>query len=75
MQRYRNLGGDSGVVVYEIDEDSIAVEFSDGSVYVYTYQNAGSNNIEQMKELAVAGRGLNSFINKHVRKKYDKKLK
>lgn len=75
MERYRNLGGDSGVVAYDIGEDSITVEFSDGSVYLYTYQSAGGHNIEQMKELAVAGRGLNSFINKYVRKQYASKLR
>ncbi len=75
MERYKNLGGDSGVVAYELGDDSITVEFSDGSQYLYTHQSAGSHNIDQMKELAVAGRGLNSFINKYVRKKYASKLK
>ncbi len=75
MERYRNLGGDSGVVAYELGDDSIAVEFSDGSLYLYTYQSAGSHNIEEMKVLAVAGRGLNSFINNNVRKKYASKLR
>ena len=75
MERYKNLGGDSGVVAYELGKDSITVEFNDGSLYLYTYQSAGSNNIEQMKGLAVTGRGLNTFINKNVRKKYASKLR
>ncbi len=70
-----NLGGDSGVVAYELGDDPITVKFGDGAVYLYTYQSAGSHNIEQMKELAVAGRGLNSFINKYVRKQYASKLR
>jgi len=73
MERYKNVGGDSGVTGYEIGSDYIRVQFSDGSVYLYTYASAGSNNIEQMKKLAIAGRGLNSFINRNVRKSYERK--
>lgn len=70
MERYRNLGGDSSVVAYEIGSDFIRVQFSDGSVYMYTYASAGSANIEHMKQLARSGQGLNSFIMRHVRKAY-----
>ena len=75
MQRYLNLGGNSNVRAYEIGADSITVQFNDGSIYVYTCHSAGSGNIEQMKTLAVAGRGLNSFINRQVKKAYAAKLK
>ena len=75
MKRYRNRGGDSGVVAYEIGPTSITVKFSDGSIYLYTYQSAGSANIERMKRLAIAGEGLNSFINRRVRKRYARKLR
>ena len=75
MERYKNLGGDSGVVAYEIGGDSIKVEFSDGSLYLYNFGSAGHNNIEKMKELAIAGRGLNTFINTNVRKQYASKLR
>ena len=74
MERYRNRGGDSGIVTYEIGPDSITVKFSDRSVYLYTYQSAGRANIERMKRLAIAGEGLNSFINRCVRKDYASKL-
>ncbi len=30
MERYRNLGGDSGVVAYELGGNSITVEFRGG---------------------------------------------
>lgn len=74
MTHYKNLGGDSGVAAYESGTDFIKVQFHDGSVYLYTYQSAGSSNIEQMKDLAIAGMGLNSFINKHVKYKYASRL-
>jgi hypothetical protein len=70
MQRYKNLGGNSNVAAYEYGSDFIRVQFQDGSVYLYTYSSAGSQNIERMKQLADAGRGVNSFINTNVRKSY-----
>jgi hypothetical protein len=73
VERYRGIDGDSGVIGYENGSDFIRVQFSDSSVYLYTYASAGSNNIEEMKRLAVAGDGLNAFINKNVRKRYAKK--
>ena len=73
MERYRNIDGDSGVAAYEVGPDYIRVQFSDGSVYLYTYASAGSHNIEEMKRLAVAGDGLNAFINKNVKKSYERK--
>ena len=75
MAQYQNLGGDSGIVAYEIGAESIQVEFSDGSQYLYTYASTGANDIEKMKSLAQAGEGLNEFINKHVRKRYAQKLR
>ena len=75
MERYKNLGGDSGVSAYEIGDDYIKVEFNDGSLYLYNYGSAGSHNIEHMKTLAVNGRGLNGFINTNVKKKYASKLR
>lgn len=70
MERYENLNGDSSVRAYEIRDNSIRVQFSDGSIYLYTYRSAGCNNIETMKTLARDGRGLNSFIIRYVSKAY-----
>lgn len=75
MERYKNLGSDSGVTAFEIAEGSITVEFSDGSLYFYTNQSAGSENIAEMQRLARAGQGLNSFINRVVKKGYERKLR
>lgn len=73
MERYGNLGGDSGIGAYECGPDFIRVQFGDGSVYLYTYASAGQSNIEHMKQLARAGNGLNSFINRSVRNAYERK--
>jgi hypothetical protein len=58
MERYKNFGHDSGVVAYEIKDDSISVEFRDGCVYLYTYESAGNANIEHMN----VGAGLKLTI-------------
>jgi len=75
MERYKNLGGDSGIVAYEIADESIKVQFRDQSLYLYNYQRPGSQHVEHMKELAINGRGLNSFISRIVRKNYASKLR
>ena len=46
MERYKNLSGESGVVAYEIDSDSIKVEFEDGGLYLYKYTSTGITKIE-----------------------------
>ncbi|MBI5358207.1 hypothetical protein HZB69_01085 [Candidatus Amesbacteria bacterium] len=73
MNRYLNLGGDSNISAYELGSDYIKVQFNDGSVYLYTYSSAGQQDVNKMKELAIQGQGLNSFINKYVRKEYASK--
>lgn len=75
MEHYKNLGGDSGVVSYEIGPGSITVQFKDGYVYLYTDQSAGAASIAEMQRLAKAGQGLNSFINRAVKKGYARKLR
>lgn len=70
MERYGNRGGDSGVSAYEIGSDYIKVVFKGNSkIYAYTYQIEGQKHIEKMKTLARNGNGLNSYINRYLRKK------
>lgn len=72
MERYRNSGGDSGVSTYEIGTDFIIVKFS-GTVgtYKYSYQKSGQSHVENLKQLAISGNGLNSYINNYVKNLYD----
>lgn len=72
-ERYRNLNGDSGVSHYAIGVDFIAIQFGDPIVYVYDYVRPGRDRVEKMKELAGAGRGLGTYVNKHVRKAFARK--
>ena len=75
MERYRNRGGDSNVARYEIGPDYLKVEFGDGGLYLFDYTKPGRENVERMKKLAIAGEGLNSFINTNVRKNYSRKIR
>jgi hypothetical protein len=43
-------------------------------VYLYDYESAGRICIEEMKRLAVAGRGLATYISQHVKKNYAAKI-
>lgn len=74
MNRYENLGNNSGVTAYEIADDSITVQFNDGGLYLYNYSKPGRAYVDKMKQLALNGSGLNSLISKEVRKNYYLKL-
>ncbi|MCK9183133.1 MAG: hypothetical protein M0P13_09695 [Fibrobacteraceae bacterium] len=75
MQRYKNLNGDSNISSFELGNDSITIQFKEGSIYVYTYESAGMSNVETMKQFAQSGSGLNSFIMRNARNLYARKTK
>ncbi|MBI1326213.1 MAG: hypothetical protein GC136_01055 [Alphaproteobacteria bacterium] len=73
MKQYLDSNGDSGVAAYDVGADFIHVRFKDGWIYEYTSSSVGAHSLDAMKSLARSGDGLNSFINKQVRKKYARK--
>ena len=75
MQRYRDWDRDSGVEAYEIGEESITVQFQDGSAYLYTFTVTGRSHVERMITLAQQGDGLNAYINEAVGKRYARRLR
>ena len=58
------------MLAYEILNSAIAVQFRNGDIYDYTCASAGRANVERMKQLALAGRGLASFISQNVHHRY-----
>ena len=67
-----NKNGDSGVIGYDIGHNYIEVWFHNSAKsYKYSYAKAGASHVENMKALAANGVGLNSYINRYVRFKYD----
>ncbi|RQO55757.1 hypothetical protein DBR46_12235 [Pseudomonas sp. KBW05] len=72
MERYRNLTGDSNVVAYQLGAGTITVQFATGTYrnYVYDATAPGAAKVAELSRLAVAGRGLNSYIVGVVKKDY-----
>ena len=66
---YANQDGTSGIKTVTIGDYHIDIEYANGGEYRYYQDNVGKTNIAIMKTLALAGRGLNRFINKYVRHK------
>ncbi|MFL5764991.1 MAG: hypothetical protein ACJ77K_13690 [Bacteroidia bacterium] len=75
MIAYKKLSGNTGVSGYEILKDGIIIRFQDGRTYLYTNRSAGAIAIGQMKQLAAAGKGLTTFINRYVKEKYEKRIR
>jgi len=73
MQRYADIGNDSGVSSFAIGDSYIDVWFKNGSrSYRYSYRSAGQYHVENMKRLAMAGDGLQSYINSNVKKDFER---
>jgi len=75
MKKYKNLSGKSAVAEYEVAKDSVTIGFKNCSTYIYTNQSAGSGNISQMKILALAGKGLSTFIDANVKEAFSRKIR
>jgi hypothetical protein len=74
MKRYVHREGESGVAAYDTGPRSITIQFTDGKIYRYTYAKPGAHHVEAMKELAVEGKGLATYINQHIRGDYAARL-
>ena len=75
FKRYKNLSGQSKVAAYEIVKDAMTIRFADSSVYRYTNQSADPANISKMKSLAIAGKGLGTYIDANVKDRYLRKIR
>lgn len=75
FKRYKNLSGNSKVARYEIAKDAMTIRFTDSSVYRYTNQTADPVNIGKMKQLAIAGKGLGTFIDANVKDRFLRKVR
>lgn len=70
MFHYRNLGGKSGVSEYDTGPDWFLIKFKDGSMYLYTVKSTDPSHIQNMRQLAEMGSGLNSYVNRLVGNQY-----
>jgi hypothetical protein len=62
MQPYRNLAGNSGVAAFEILRAGIKVRFKNGATYLYDEHTPGKVHVDEMKRLALSGRGLSTYV-------------
>jgi hypothetical protein len=74
MLRYKNVDGKSKVARFHNAKDAVTIRYTDGSEYIYTNQSADPANIAKMKELALSGKGLDSFI-ETVKDRYCRKVR
>jgi hypothetical protein len=73
--KYKNLGGASKVARYELRKDGVTIRFTDHTVYRYTNQSADPANISKMKVLALAGKGLGTFIEANLKDRFLRKVR
>ena len=71
MHPYGDHTRQHGAIAYEIGPESIEVEFTSGWIYRFSYENPGALRVDRMKELAVSGRGLSTFISKHLKNRFE----
>jgi hypothetical protein len=71
MTPYGDHARQHGVVSYEVGPESIDVEFTSGWIYHFSYANPGQLRVDRMKELAQSGKGLSTFISKHVKNRFE----
>ena len=74
MKRYQDTRGNSGVSAYKIGPDFIIVRFKSGKTYLYGSAKPGSEDVAMMKQLALTGEGLSTYISQHVRDRYEQQL-
>lgn len=72
LQPYKS-DHNSGVSSFAIGDDFLLVVFKDRpEPYLYDYNKPGKLHVEQMKHLALEGKGLTTYINQNVRENYSK---
>lgn len=73
MKNYADKTKSSGVESYEIFSEGIKVKFKlSREIYEYTYSSAGKIHVENMKNLALKGKGLSAYISKFTSDKFEK---
>ena len=70
MEPYGDHTRQHGVIAYEVGPDWIVVEFTSGWIYHFSHEKPGQLRVDRMKALARSGKGLSTFISKHVKNRY-----
>ncbi len=74
MEQYLNYSGESGVQEFEIGPEFIVLRFKRSPTrYLYDYFSAGKERVLEMVRLAKTGRGLATYVSRHVNGMYARK--
>jgi hypothetical protein len=60
----------SGVSAFQIGENYIIIKFKDEKIYLYDEQRPGKMHVNEMKNRAVEGKQLSTYINKKIKENY-----
>lgn len=58
-------GKSTGVRGYDYGDDWITIYFTSGNVYTYTLESCGEYHLSNMKQLADAQKGLNTYVTRN----------
>jgi len=72
MTRYKS-DHETGVIAYHNEENSITIQFQDGSYYLYDNEKPGADHVKKMKTRAKKGSELTTYISQHVQENYKRK--
>jgi hypothetical protein len=70
LNSYHNISPSTGeptpIRGYDYRPDNIIIHFRNGSVFKYSFASCGECHIANMKSLALAQRGLNTYITENM---------
>ena len=67
MEAYKNTDKASNIEAYEIGPDYIKIKYTTNSISTYSYDKAGRNHVELLKNLAQSGSGVKRYIHKYLK--------
>ena len=70
LQPYATRGQAAGVRAYALLPGGLLVQFQSGEGYLYDETSPGPKHVQRMSELAIAGRGLSTYISRYVHQRY-----
>lgn len=68
MQTYSNQTGQSEITHFKIEEDKIFIKLKKWEApIVYTNESEGTEHVENLKALALSGRGLSRYLQRYFK--------
>ncbi|MBO9635768.1 MAG: hypothetical protein J7578_21870 [Chitinophagaceae bacterium] len=74
MEHYLNKSGKSPITKFLIEDEKVTVWYNDDTSYSYSYARAGQPIVDKIRELALEGEGLATFISQSAKFLYDHKI-